>query len=51
MAELVEMPFGLWSWMGPRTHVLGGVHTGTYLVNTTDPSMCDGDAAFLLNYF
>ena len=21
-AELIEMPFGLWAWMGPRNHVL-----------------------------
>ena len=26
MAELIEMPFGLWAWMGPRNHVLDGVH-------------------------
>ena len=24
MAELIEMPFGLWAQMGPRNHVLGG---------------------------
>jgi len=22
--ELIEMPFGLWAWMGPRNHVLEG---------------------------
>jgi len=21
-AKLIEMPFGLWAWMGPRNHVL-----------------------------
>ena len=26
MAELIEMPFGLWAWMGSRNHVLDGVH-------------------------
>ena len=25
-AEPIEMPFGLWSWVGPRNHVLYGVH-------------------------
>ena len=24
MAELIEMPFGLWTRMGPRKHVLHG---------------------------
>jgi len=28
MAELIEMPFGLWTWVSPRKHVLGWVHTG-----------------------
>ena len=22
--EPVDMPFGLWTWLGPRNHVLGG---------------------------
>ena len=26
MAELIEMPFGLWTRVGPRKHVLGGMH-------------------------
>jgi len=26
--ELIEMPFGLWTRVGPSKHVLGGVHTG-----------------------
>ena len=26
-AELIEMPFGLWSWVGPRNHVLDRVQT------------------------
>jgi len=26
-AELIEMPFGLWTLAGPRKHVLGEVHT------------------------
>jgi len=27
MAEPIEMPFRLWTRVGPRKHVLGGVHT------------------------
>ena len=27
-AELIEMPFGLWTWVNPKKHVLIGVHTG-----------------------
>jgi len=23
-AEPINMPFGLWAWMGPRNHVLDG---------------------------
>ena len=44
-AEPTEMPFGIWTRVGPRKHVLGrGAHWG-HLVNTTEPSMCGGDAA------
>ena len=25
MAELIKMPFGMWTRVGPRNHVLGGV--------------------------
>jgi len=28
MAEPIEMPFGLWTRVGMRMHVLDGVHTG-----------------------
>jgi len=47
-AEPIEMPFGLWSQMGPC------VTWGAYwrnLANTTEPSVCYGDVAFLSNYF
>ena len=27
-AEPIEMPFGLWTRVGPRNHVLDGVHIG-----------------------
>ena len=39
MAEPIEMPFGLWSRMGPMKHVLhGGAHWCT-LVNAIEPFM------------
>ena len=28
-AEPIEMPFGLRTCVGPRKHILGGLHTGT----------------------
>ena len=28
MAEPIEMPFVLWTRVGPRQHLLGGVHSG-----------------------
>jgi len=28
MSEPIEMPFGLWTRVGPRKHVLHGVHIG-----------------------
>jgi len=28
MAEPIKIPFGLWTWVVPRKHVLGGVHIG-----------------------
>jgi len=50
-AELIEIQFGLWTWLGPRKHVLhGGAHCRR-LANTFEPSTCGGDAAFLSNYF
>jgi len=27
-AELIEMPFGTWTWVGRRKHVLDEVHIG-----------------------
>jgi len=45
MAELIEMPFGLWTRVGPRQCVRCGARWCN-LANTTEPSMCGGDAAF-----
>jgi len=47
-AEPIEMPFGMWTRVGPRKHILDvGAHW-SYLANTTEPSMRGGDAAFML---
>ena len=29
MAEPIEMPFGMWTLVGPRKHVFDGMHIGT----------------------
>jgi len=44
-AEPIEMPFGIWTLVGPRKHVLGGDAHWRHLKNTIEPSMCGGDAA------
>jgi len=46
MAEPIEMPFGLWTQMRPRKHVLHGGAHWRHLANTTELSMCSCDAAF-----
>ena len=30
IAEPIKMPFGLWTQVGPRKHVLGGKYTGAH---------------------
>ena len=51
IAEPIEMPFGMWTRVGPRKNVFdGGAHYHN-LSNTIQPSACGGDAAFLPNYF
>ena len=50
-AEPIEIPFGLWTWVVPRKHLLDGDAHWCLLSNTIESSMCGGDAAFLLNYF
>jgi len=45
MAELIEMPFGMCTLVGPRKHVLDGGAHWRHLANTTEPSVCGGDAA------
>jgi len=44
-AELIEMLFGIWTWVSPGNHVLDGGEHWRHLVNTTEPSVCGGDAA------
>jgi len=37
-AELIEMPFGMWTRVGPRKHVLDGVHiVSTWLIRLGRP--------------
>ena len=26
MVDVIEMLFGVWTWVGPRNHTLGGAH-------------------------
>jgi len=51
MAEPIDLPFGLWTWMGRRNHKFSRIrsHHGSahwrHLANTIEPSVCGGDAA------
>ena len=37
-AEPIEIPFGLWTRVGPRKHVLGGAHIGaTWRIRSNRP--------------
>ena len=44
-AEQIEMPFGMWTWVGPRKHALDRAAHWRNLANTIEPSICAGDAA------
>jgi len=50
-AEPIEIPFQLWTLVGPRNHVLDEDAHWRHLANVVEPSVCGGDAAFLSNYF
>jgi len=39
----MEMPFEMWSPVGPVKHVLDGGAHWRHLANTIEPSMCGGD--------
>jgi len=43
--EPIEMPFGLWTWVGPRNRVLDAGALRRHLANTTELSLCSSDAA------
>jgi len=40
MAEPIEMPFGLWTQVGPRKHALHGGAHWRHLANTAELSIC-----------
>jgi len=42
-AEPIDMPFWVWTRVGPGNHVLDGDAYWRNLVNTTEPSMCGSD--------
>jgi len=51
-AEPIEMQFGIWTWVCPRKHVLGGGVNWRNLANTIEPFMCAGEEACMLSdYF
>ena len=52
IAEPIDMPFRLWTSMGPIKYVLHASANWCSLGNTIEPSVCNSDAAaFLSNYF
>jgi len=44
MAEAIEMPFGIWTQVGPRKHVLHGGAYWHHLANAIELSMFGGPA-------
>jgi len=44
-AEQIEISFGMWTRMGPRKRVLDVGADWRHLANTTESSMCGGEAA------
>jgi len=45
-AEPIEMPFGVWTPVGPRKHVLDGGAHWYNLENMIEPSTCGGTLPF-----
>jgi len=41
--ELIRMPFGMWTRVGPRKHVSDGGEYWRHLANTIELSVCGGD--------
>ena len=50
-AEAIEMPFGLWTRVGPGKHVLDGGAHWLHLANTIEPSVYGGDAAVSSHHY
>jgi len=50
MAEQIEMPFGMWTQVCRRKHVLDGGAHWRHLANTIEPSVCSGSAALYQIY-
>jgi len=46
-----HMPFGVWTRVGPKKHVLDGGAPWRNLANTIEPSTCGGGNAVVSNYF
>jgi len=46
-AEPIEMPFGIWTRMGPRKYVLDGDVHWHRLANAIEPSMSCSNVDFL----
>jgi len=42
MAELIDLPFGLWTWVSGRKHKSNRIRQ---LANTIELSICGSDAA------
>jgi len=49
-AEPIDMPFWVLTGVSPVMHVLDGSAHWRHMANTTEPSMCGLEAAFLSNY-
>jgi len=47
MAEPIQMPFGTWTLVGPRNHVLDGGAHWRHLANMTETYMCSSNAVKL----
>jgi len=40
--EPIEMPYGVWIWVGPKKHALDGSAHWCHLANTNERSVCGG---------
>jgi len=62
MAELIDLLFGLWTWVGQRKHKFNRIRQvgpvcppvrahWRHLANTIELSVCGSDGALMSNYF